>query len=647
MPIVSKNNESLNSRDLNAIKAMIKQSLEAHVTFLNEDYEKNTSKSVKKSKEVLLETFKNATVGVDAAVDKANKNKKNIQADEFIDKFYSNLMADIAGALNKIEMSKGETSYAQGFITDFGIKPAREFAESKFHVEDSDEGYDFTEKSFELPNKPIKGIEKINDYNPDTDRVQVLYEARSGNSTTLESSVEAMKEQLEKISENDKIERDNAEKNLQQALSSTAGLHAGGEMARIYSSKLMRKDNISFADMYEVLIGLNKTVRIGDKGGGTFRAEGIMAGKLYGVGSFTESKVAYKTLSKIAKCMNDIRKTEDPALRKTQAIYLASYAYLMTISEHLFLDGNGRTCRLLSDTILQTFGLPPHTPLPDIREVSKTIGREKIDFDKGAQIIFDGVKLSNDALQKEKEETQKEKESKIVQDEVKPISFEALELKSNHSDDNRINGNPAFMKGPDPLEKLISLNEEKKTDEIKKKENVKGSADIKYTNMPAAPNLNNITQLTWLKNLSTRAEEAKGRLFDSEKYNEFYNNTIIVSELAKQIAKKRGLSMGEDAIINISNFDKKAQDVIGAHEGIITVRQAQERYVEAWNKLVKSAQEYETYKIQNQGFTRDVNDKAKHQLRSRSKQKFELMDEIFDPEKRTTSEAENSKGISK
>ncbi len=92
----------------------------------------------------------------------------------------------------------------------------------------------------------------------------------------------------------------------------------------------------------------------------------ISAGRIEGVGTFTAPKALYKTLSTIADSMNKIKKTQNEALRKTQAIQLAGFAYAVTLSEHVFMDANGRTCRLFADTILQTFELPPHTPLPDM-----------------------------------------------------------------------------------------------------------------------------------------------------------------------------------------------------------------------------------------------------------------------------------------
>ena len=75
----------------------------------------------------------------------------------------------------------------------------------------------------------------------------------------------------------------------------------------------------------------------------------------------------------------------------------------MTVSEHVFGDGNGRTCRFFADTILQTFGLPPHIPLPEIRELGKTIGTEPIDFNKGTEIFMSGIRQSDLVLKGEEE----------------------------------------------------------------------------------------------------------------------------------------------------------------------------------------------------------------------------------------------------
>ena len=119
-------------------------------------------------------------------VDKANKSKKEGE-----------------------KLSVGEFSYVQGFVSEFGTAKAREFAGSKMHIEDTDDGYNLSESTFKLASEPIKGIENIDTYNPNRGRVQVLYAARSGNSGTLEDAdVEKIKAELAKIPETDKTTPD-------------------------------------------------------------------------------------------------------------------------------------------------------------------------------------------------------------------------------------------------------------------------------------------------------------------------------------------------------------------------------------------------------------------------------------------------------
>ena len=110
----------------------------------------------------------------------------------------------------------------------------------------------------------------------------------------------------------------------------------------------------------------------------------------------------YKTLSQIADGINQIKKVEDPALRKTRAIQLAAFSYQMLVSEHVFADANGRTGRLFADTILQTFGLPPHTPVKDKVKLVHTMG-EPMDFNAGADTFFEGIRKSDRILREERE----------------------------------------------------------------------------------------------------------------------------------------------------------------------------------------------------------------------------------------------------
>ena len=682
MPIVGADKQKIDAKDVQALKDMLRQSIGAHITYLNEKYEQYTSNNVKRSKQILLTAFQDAFDGVNASVDKANgRGSSNVRPEEFIDNFFSNLLDNITQEIDKAQNSekdeeklkRWEFSHIRSFITEFGTAKAKEFANKKVRVEDTDDGYNLSESTFKLASKPIKGIEKIDNYNPNTGRIQILYDARSGNSGTLEDAdVEKRKEELDKIPETDPEGRKVAQHKLQEALSSTTGLHAGGEMARIYSSELMNNKNVTFADIYNVFIGLNKTVRIGDKEGGTFRAEGISAGRgesrIEGVGSFTAPKAVFKTMSKVADCMNIIKKTKNPALRKTRAIQLASYAYTMTVSEHVFMDGNGRTCRLFADTILQTFGLPPHTPLEGLKYVSKTIGTGAFNFDKGTEVLFEGIKLSNEALQKEKasnalKDNEKDKlsfknredsidNSRILklEDSIHNSGIIKLDISKDNVIYNNINdnfistnyinndiintnniNNDIFnnnVSGFKREDKLSFENLEDNKISISNGKHLKVSEKLRYTGDPKAPNLEDIKQLEWVKKLGEKAEKSKGILSDSQAYLKFLENAKIISDLAEQISKRKGLDMGDGAIIPTSNFAKDTKKLTGEN-GFITVGEAKALYVETWGNLVKSAKAYEKYKLKDEGFTRDVKNKDKHQLKSRSKMKFELMDEIW------------------
>lgn len=120
-------------------------------------------------------------------------------------------------------------------------------------------------------------------------------------------------------------------------------------------------------------------------------------------------------MSTIADYMNRIKKTSDPALQKTQAIQLAAFTYQMTLSEHLFDDANGRTCRLMSDVILQSFGLPPHTPSKEELSLCRTVDEHALDFEKGTEVFMKGVQLSDKVVKEQKQAEQAKADPKEVE----------------------------------------------------------------------------------------------------------------------------------------------------------------------------------------------------------------------------------------
>ncbi|MBQ7599476.1 MAG: Fic family protein [Clostridia bacterium] len=403
MPIIKDNGQGrLNDADIRALKEMLKGSLESHIIQFRDEYPKYARTNIDKSQSIFLAEFQKALDTLDERVDKAVKSGSSVTAVDFMQNFFDDLGRDIVIAISDADLENREYSYALDFTVDFGNKIVTiDFLNRRLTDADKDEGYEKTDSAFKLADEPLPGIEEIGSYNPNNTSVGVLYDARSGNSGTLENKVEDRLKDLNDPKNQLPEQQEQLKARLNDAVKSTGGLHVVGETSRIFSTELMNKDNITFGDLYDVFSGLNKAARQGDDKGGKLRGEGITAGRVNGVGTFNAPRDLYKTLSKVADLMNRIKKTENEALRKTQAIQVANYAYFMTLSEHVFGDGNGRTCRMFADTILQTFGLPPHTPMPEIQNELKTIGTDPMDFNKGTEIFFKGIKESDKLLKAE------------------------------------------------------------------------------------------------------------------------------------------------------------------------------------------------------------------------------------------------------
>ena len=219
-------------------------------------------------------------------------------------------------------------------------------------------------------------------------------------------------------------------------------------------------------------------------------------------------------------------------------------------------------------------------------------------------------------------------------------------IKLDRSDNNIINDNfindPIRVKKEDELEERLFPKRKEKIsfDELEEEKisihngnHLIDREKLRYTGNPEAPRLDDIRQLEWVKKLGEKAEKSRGRLSDSEAYLKFLGDAKIISDLVEQISLRKGLGMGDNAIIPTSKFKDYTKKLFGDGE-VITVKQAKEMYKAAWGDLVKDAKAYEKYKIRDEGFTRNVNNKDRQQLRSRSNKKFELMDAIFEPQKR-------------
>jgi len=203
------------------------------------------------------------------------------------------------------------------------------------------------------------------------------------------------------------------------------------------------------------------------------------------------------------------------------------------------------------------------------------------------------------------------------------------------------------------FQNLNSKTKQNKVDAAKKKSKkpVKSEETLKFTSNPQAPDLKNRNQRAWVQSLSSRAEESQGKVFDSDQFKEFYKNARIISELAVIIGRTEKITLNDIKLpddfktLSTRAFSKETRALFGdaANTNLTEVK---EKYRVAWNSLVQSAEAYEEFKIKDKGFTRDENNHDRHQLKSRSKLKFALMDEIFYPEKRKIPEM-NKGGLQK
>lgn len=253
------------------------------------------------------------------------------------------------------------------------------------------EAYDQEAGRYKLADTVMEGVEIIPDYDPAKNKGEVLLEGRMGNSGTLSG------EDIDAFGNATPMDP----KKLKQKKNDFA---ESAEVARKAAVSMRKPDaEINFGTIWNVMSKINATANKGERGG-KLRGDPISASRLIGTGAAQLPETVFRTFSTIADQINQIKKTRDRDLQKSQAIKLASFALQMTISKHMFSDGNGRSSRLLADAILQAFGLPPHTPLKEQQEQIKTLG-EGMDFDQGAASMLQAVQKSSKVLAEEERDS--------------------------------------------------------------------------------------------------------------------------------------------------------------------------------------------------------------------------------------------------
>ena len=150
-----------------------------------------------------------------------------------------------------------------------------------------------------------------------------------------------------------------------------------------------------------------------------------------------------------------------------------------------------------------------------------------------------------------------------------------------------------------------------------------------FTKRSEAPALNADT-IEWFATLKNRAEHAKGNM-NSDAYKKFFKCCEEMHEIIDIYDTMRKLGGVNSFGINdvagsrqIKIFNENCDE-----NGRLSKAKVEELYKNSWNKLQDSAAAYVEFKLDKEGFSRDPQKKPGRTLKTKSKEKFLLMDEVF------------------
>ena len=216
-------------------------------------------------------------------------------------------------------------------------------------------------------------------------------------------------------------------------------------------------------------------------------------------------------------------------------------------------------------------------------------------------------------------------ENKPKQEEIKTTNFNNLqaELINSSGDDNMIND----IAGKDAHHK----SHDKKVSKLKDKSEPSEYTD-KYATITQAPDISDKDVYKWTQSLYQKANQAKGKL-NSGEYNAFKNYCKTFSEIAALLHDTDPMYQ-HTSIIDIKNSDAKKLLQSYGNKNNISRQNLEDAYNKAWENLSQKARDYCVYKIDTKGFTNDSKKKNGGALDTPSRRKFDLMDQIFNPQKR-------------
>jgi len=376
MPVVDLNGKELKEKDLLILSEMITRYMEnqiAQTERVKQEAENAGENPVESNRK--LQAYQNGLNRLPGMLNAAKNGANPVKANEIL----AGISSGIAVASQK------ENAYRN-------------------NKKQTDEFFDKNVGTFKFVTEPIDWIEDVKEYDPAKERDSVL------NNRRLKRPWDFM----------------NTEEHLEKR---KPGMNTGMEISRIHAVDMKEKKEVSFGDLYLTLTALNSSVMKDDEKGKGVRTMFFRRGGFTGVTPGMMPEFMYKTLTKVADLVNQVKQVEDPGLRKSRAMQVAAFSYQMLKAGRVFKDGNERTCTLFADTILQSFGLPPHVPTKEEAYAMQDLSSD-LDFKKGTIELYKGVRTANAILQNEREkdiesaEQKKNKRHQLLAEVKKEITEE-------------------------------------------------------------------------------------------------------------------------------------------------------------------------------------------------------------------------------
>ncbi len=427
MPIVDHNGKEFSARDLQRVKNMLKGALHGRMILVEQLREMLVIQEETEPYlyDLILDEMKKVEDGFDAWFVQKNAQEENITIEDLSYGMFDMLSKRAVETVYGADRTKADESEISGVVTycfsiwlsnndnkKFDLNRylnGEELPEMEFQLGHDNLGdLKISTEKFQFRKDPIEGIENLEEYHPASEKLGNLYLGMAKNSTTLQKDMDELQKKIDDGNYRDDLQLENDKKLLEKVRKGQFCLHAAGESARIHAMELSAAKSVTAMELYEIFADLNTQLRLGENGGGELRGIMVTAGKISGVGVNELPTMAYNTMVMIADGVNQIKAQKDPAMRKTMALQLAAFANTTLISEHIFEDGNGRSCRMMADTILMTFGLPPHMPQQEETKIANTIGTEPLDYAAAEDAMLKGVQEASGFIKERRDVAAKE-----------------------------------------------------------------------------------------------------------------------------------------------------------------------------------------------------------------------------------------------